>query len=180
SRARAIPCRRVGENVPDVVRPTPEPPDETPDAETPDAETPDAPGAADRTGRSARGMPRSRASNPQARTAGPQARSAATTSRPQNAGLSQPTAQPTRAWTGVIDRLSSCPWSGYPASVRRVSRAPSPTGRPPRAVTSASSASHRAGATSFGGSSSYPRSPVYPVRQTVTGCPCQVVSTNAR
>ena len=47
-----------------------------------------------------RGIPRSSASSPRSTRRGPAARSASRASRPQNAGLSQPTAQPERAWTG--------------------------------------------------------------------------------
>ncbi len=62
--------------------------------------------------------------------------------------------------------------------MRRVSRAPSPQGRPPWARTRSSSASHRSPAVAAGGRSSYPRSPVYPVRQTVSGTPRHVASAN--
>ena len=65
-------------------------------------------------------------------------------SRPQNAGFFQPTAQPARACTGVMSSDSSCPCSGYPISVRSVSRAPSPAGRPPSGGAASSSASHSA------------------------------------
>ena len=51
-------------------------------------------------------------------------------SLPQKRSLSQPTAHAARAMTGVISGLRSLPCSGYPISVRSVSRAPSPQGSP--------------------------------------------------
>ena len=80
----------------------------------------------------ARGMPRSSDSRPRKTRVGPAARSASSASRPQNAGFFQPTAQPTRAWFGVMSRDRSCPCNGYPISVRNVSRAPRPQARTPR------------------------------------------------
>ena len=60
----------------------------------------------------ARGMARSTASRPRSVRRGPAVFSARSTSRPQKAGLSQPTAQPERPCTGVMSRERSCPCSG--------------------------------------------------------------------
>jgi hypothetical protein len=59
-----------------------------------------------------RGMPRPDARRPHSSRAGPASFSASNACRPQNAGLRQPTAQPARAWTGVISVDSSWPCSG--------------------------------------------------------------------
>lgn len=80
SNARAIPCLRVGENVPDVTSPITSP--------------------SSVTGQCARGMPRPVTRSPREIRDVGAAFSASSASRPQKAGLAQPTAQPDRAMTG--------------------------------------------------------------------------------
>ena len=58
-----------------------------------------------------RGIPRPSARRPHSSRAGPASFSASSASRPQNAGFFQPTAQPARAWFGVISGDSSWPCS---------------------------------------------------------------------
>ena len=62
---------------------------------------------------------------------GPVARSSSSAAPAEKSPLSQPTTQPSPAWSGVMPGPSSWPCSGRPASRRRVSRAPSPAGVTP-------------------------------------------------
>ena len=59
-----------------------------------------------------RGIPRSTATSPRSLRFGPDSLSATRASRPQKASFFQPTAQPARAWTGVISSDRSLPCSG--------------------------------------------------------------------
>ena len=90
SSARAMPVRRVGENVPLVTSPI----------RAPSASSTAMPG---------RGMPRPVARRPHSRRAGPASFSASSASRPQNAGFFQPTAQPRAPGSGVMSQRQLVP-----------------------------------------------------------------------
>jgi aminomethyltransferase len=93
SRARAMPWRRVGEKVPDVTSPTTAPVESL-------------------TAQCERGMPRPVTTSPRISRDCLAARSAVSASRPQNCGLSQPTAQAAPAITGVMSSERSLPCRG--------------------------------------------------------------------
>src|SRR5438132_516127 len=81
-----------------------------------------------------RGIPGSSSSRPTRRRVSPDAACAARAARPTNSPLSSLTTHARPASSGVVVASMSVPQSGSPASRRRVSRAPSPAGSPPRRV----------------------------------------------
>ena len=88
-----MPVFSVGENVPDVIEPISVP-------------------SGSRTSMPGRGMPRPVAFSPRSRRLGPASFSARNAESPKKASFFQPTAQPSRAWTGEISAEMSWPWSG--------------------------------------------------------------------
>lgn len=84
------------------------------------------------------------------------------------------TTRPRPASNGVVAVVSSCPYSGMPASRRRVSRQERPQGTSPVSLPASVSASQRATASAGRTNSSKPSSPVYPVRAISASTPATV------